>query len=318
MVVPSRWGASRTQALTLAAAAAILPVTFGPIGCAVRGAWAIAIFVIFGTSSPGSTYRPGSSSMRCYLGQLESCGRIRCSASCWQCGTNILGPACSSGLLAPRFSFGAVGPVTIHFTTTPAIDGPATGRATNRPNTWQSCRARAYRTRPARSVGAHAFRDRAEIRVGSSSLGPTRARGAGDSRRGAHFARCAAQVRSAVRGYPLSGPPNELQQRGGARSCGCSVETAVHPAPLSPTQESVFALALREAVTNVVRHAHATVCRLAYDKTDPIAIEIADNGRGDLSSKGAASAVCANASKPSAAFSNGTVRTNPAAYSSPV
>jgi two-component system sensor histidine kinase DesK len=37
---------------------------------------------------------------------------------------------------------------------------------------------------------------------------------------------------------------------------------------LTATEESVLALALREAVTNIVRHAHAQTCRLRFLTTD--------------------------------------------------
>ena len=91
-----------------------------------------------------------------------------------------------------------------------------------------------------------------------------------------------AQVRIAVRGYRSAGFESELRQaREALQAAGVEVQTAVQPAPLSPTQESVFALALREAVTNVVRHAHATVCRLSLRQDGAFCeLEISDNGRG--------------------------------------
>ena len=91
-----------------------------------------------------------------------------------------------------------------------------------------------------------------------------------------------AQVRAAVRGYRSTGFANELRQaRQALEAAGVQVETAVDPANLSPAQESVLALALREAVTNVVRHAHATACRLSLRQDGRYCeLEIADNGRG--------------------------------------
>jgi two-component system sensor histidine kinase DesK len=38
----------------------------------------------------------------------------------------------------------------------------------------------------------------------------------------------------------------------------------INPPPLSPAEETVLSLALREAVTNIVRHAHATTCTLHF------------------------------------------------------
>jgi two-component system sensor histidine kinase DesK len=50
---------------------------------------------------------------------------------------------------------------------------------------------------------------------------------------------------------------------------------------LSALQESMFAMALREAVTNVVRHAHATACSLSLRRNGAwCEMEIADNGTG--------------------------------------
>jgi two-component system, NarL family, sensor histidine kinase DesK len=47
------------------------------------------------------------------------------------------------------------------------------------------------------------------------------------------------------------------------------------------------ALALREAVTNVLRHAQATSCRLSLRRNgDWCEMEIADNGRGGESPEG--------------------------------
>lgn len=50
---------------------------------------------------------------------------------------------------------------------------------------------------------------------------------------------------------------------------------------MTPAQESVVALIMREAVTNVVRHSQARVCklRLAANNGDCI-LEIQDDGRG--------------------------------------
>ncbi len=91
-----------------------------------------------------------------------------------------------------------------------------------------------------------------------------------------------AQVRSAVRGYRSAGIASELRQAHDAlETAGIRVETSVEPATLSPAQESVFAMALREGVTNVVRHAQATVCRVTLRHDGAYCeLEIADNGRG--------------------------------------
>jgi len=91
-----------------------------------------------------------------------------------------------------------------------------------------------------------------------------------------------AQVRDAVRGYRSGSFESEVRQaREALEAAGVQVEASLQPPSLTPSQESVFALALREAVTNVVRHAQATVCRLSLRRDGPYCeLEIADNGRG--------------------------------------
>jgi two-component system sensor histidine kinase DesK len=97
-----------------------------------------------------------------------------------------------------------------------------------------------------------------------------------------------AQVRAAVRGYRSIGLENELKQaRATLETAGIAVEASVEPPRLSAMQESVFALALREAVTNVVRHAQATICRLSLRQNGEYCeLEIADNGRGGAVEEG--------------------------------
>jgi two-component system sensor histidine kinase DesK len=97
-----------------------------------------------------------------------------------------------------------------------------------------------------------------------------------------------AQVRAAVRGYRSAGFESELHQaRETLEAAGIAVEARVEQPQLSAMQESVFALALREAVTNIVRHAHATICRLSLRQNGRFCeLEIADNGRGGALEEG--------------------------------
>lgn len=97
-----------------------------------------------------------------------------------------------------------------------------------------------------------------------------------------------AQVRAAVRGYRSAGFESELRQaREALETAGIAVEAQVDRPPLSAMQESVFALALREAVTNIVRHAHATICRLSLRQNGRYCeLEIADNGQGGAHEEG--------------------------------
>ncbi len=97
-----------------------------------------------------------------------------------------------------------------------------------------------------------------------------------------------AQVRAAVRGYRSVGFESELRQaREALETAGIAVEAQVEQPPLSAMQESVFAMALREAVTNIVRHAHASICRLSLRQNGRYCeLEIADNGRGGALEEG--------------------------------
>jgi two-component system, NarL family, sensor histidine kinase DesK len=96
------------------------------------------------------------------------------------------------------------------------------------------------------------------------------------------------QVRAAVRGYRSAGFDSELKEAMRAlAAAGIQVETQVETPQLSSAQETVFAMALREAVTNVVRHAQATVCRLTLRKTGRFCeMEISDNGLGGTLQEG--------------------------------
>ena len=89
-------------------------------------------------------------------------------------------------------------------------------------------------------------------------------------------------VRSAVAGQRDVGLARELANaKVMLGAAGIAVEHAASSVPLSSTEETVLALAMREAVTNIVRHAGASTCRitLTTDGTDRrLAVE--DNGRG--------------------------------------
>jgi two-component system sensor histidine kinase DesK len=97
------------------------------------------------------------------------------------------------------------------------------------------------------------------------------------------------EVRSAVRGYRARGLEAELEgaERAlAAADVAVTVERANLPA-LDPQHESALALALREAVTNVIRHAHAARATIAVsaDGTD-VVLEVADDGRGTIGAEG--------------------------------
>jgi two-component system sensor histidine kinase DesK len=96
------------------------------------------------------------------------------------------------------------------------------------------------------------------------------------------------QVRAAVRGYRSAGFDSELREAMRAlEAAGIQVETSVQAPALSAAQETVFAMALREAVTNIVRHARATVCRLTLRQTGRFCeMVVADNGLGGALQEG--------------------------------
>lgn len=90
------------------------------------------------------------------------------------------------------------------------------------------------------------------------------------------------EVRSAVSGYRDRGLDAEVAQaRRALGSAGVAVDCTLERVSLAATQEAVLSLALREAVTNIVRHAGARHCRIALTGDDGACrLVIADDGRG--------------------------------------
>jgi two-component system sensor histidine kinase DesK len=91
-----------------------------------------------------------------------------------------------------------------------------------------------------------------------------------------------AQVRSTVRGYQSRGLMAEVDQAKSAlQAAGVAVHCDLSSPGLAPTHEGVLALALREAVTNVIRHAGASSCTLSLNRVNgSCRLEIADDGNG--------------------------------------
>jgi two-component system sensor histidine kinase DesK len=91
-----------------------------------------------------------------------------------------------------------------------------------------------------------------------------------------------AEVREAVSGYRAGGLGAEIGlARRSLLSADVKLTTTLSPVNLSASQISVLSLALREAVTNVVRHAHATGCHVALvEKDGAVHFTIEDNGVG--------------------------------------
>ena len=97
-----------------------------------------------------------------------------------------------------------------------------------------------------------------------------------------------AEVREAVSGYRAEGLPAEIAQaRRTLASAGVQLTTDVEPVLLSSTEENVLCLMLREAVTNVIRHARATACRLdVHREGNRLRMTVEDNGNGDAGVEG--------------------------------
>jgi two-component system, NarL family, sensor histidine kinase DesK len=91
-----------------------------------------------------------------------------------------------------------------------------------------------------------------------------------------------AEVRAAVQGYRSAGLAAEVSNaRRVLETAGVQLESTLDSPSLPPAQEGVLAMALREAVTNVVRHARAGVCRLDLRESGGwCEMEVADDGRG--------------------------------------
>jgi two-component system, NarL family, sensor histidine kinase DesK len=91
------------------------------------------------------------------------------------------------------------------------------------------------------------------------------------------------EVRAAVRGYRSLGLAAELAYAQKALE-GAGLAVTVEgqpPARLAPAQETVLALALREAITNVLRHAQARRCQIHLGEADGrVCLRIHDDGRG--------------------------------------
>ena len=97
-----------------------------------------------------------------------------------------------------------------------------------------------------------------------------------------------AEVREAVVGYRAEGFAAEVTQaRRALTAAGVQMTTNVEPELLTESQINTMCLALREAVTNVVRHAKATVCNLELKlEEEQVRLTVADNGAGELREEG--------------------------------
>lgn len=97
-----------------------------------------------------------------------------------------------------------------------------------------------------------------------------------------------AEVREAIRGYRSEGLAAELDRaRTTLDAAGVTLECTAAPPKLRPAEETVLSLIVREAVTNIVRHAHASRCRITLKAdTSGTAMTVEDDGRGGIRYEG--------------------------------
>lgn len=90
------------------------------------------------------------------------------------------------------------------------------------------------------------------------------------------------EVRSTIRGYRAHSLEEEIKQaQATLKTAGVTLKSDEGQVALTPVQESVVALVVREAVTNVVRHAQARNCELRLlPQNGNCVLEIQDDGRG--------------------------------------
>jgi two-component system sensor histidine kinase DesK len=90
------------------------------------------------------------------------------------------------------------------------------------------------------------------------------------------------EVRDAIRGYRSRGLTAELAQaKATLETAGVAVKCETARIELPALHESVLSMAVREAVTNVVRHAHAHTCRMQLGQQNgSCRLQIEDDGRG--------------------------------------
>ena len=96
------------------------------------------------------------------------------------------------------------------------------------------------------------------------------------------------ELREALAGYRAAGIAAEIERaRSVLTAAGVKFECEVENVRLAPRAEGVLALAIREGVTNVVRHANASTCsiRIANEK-DGCRFEIYDDGSGARATEG--------------------------------
>jgi two-component system, NarL family, sensor histidine kinase DesK len=95
-------------------------------------------------------------------------------------------------------------------------------------------------------------------------------------------------VREAISGYRAGGLAAEIARaQKTLDAAGVTLECESQPPQLQPAEETVLSLIVREAVTNIVRHAQASHCVLEIQSGhDGMALIVQDDGRGGIRQEG--------------------------------
>jgi two-component system sensor histidine kinase DesK len=96
------------------------------------------------------------------------------------------------------------------------------------------------------------------------------------------------EVRKTLTGYRSEGFASELTRAARIlETAGVRLNKPVQAPYLTPRHEATLSLVLREAVTNIVRHAGASECSIEVSTAkDSTQLVIADDGRGDIRQEG--------------------------------
>jgi two-component system, NarL family, sensor histidine kinase DesK len=97
-----------------------------------------------------------------------------------------------------------------------------------------------------------------------------------------------AEVRRTITGYRSEGFASELTRAAQIlETAGVRLNRPAKAPYLTPRHEATLSLVLREAVTNIVRHAGASECSIEVSTaSDSTQLVIADDGRGDIRQEG--------------------------------
>lgn len=96
------------------------------------------------------------------------------------------------------------------------------------------------------------------------------------------------EVREAISGYRADGLAAEIERAQKALdAAGVKLEVTDQPPQLEAAAETVLSLIVREAVTNIVRHAQARHCRVSVKSLgDATSLIVEDDGRGGVREEG--------------------------------